>query len=229
MIGAKQINNMFNYIAAASSSEVVPTANLSFTYPSYPESAVPGTNVLSGNIVSNGAKVQGWVLKDNGNNQVAIGSGTSAVNYSLATIPSVVGSYTYSLVITYYNEKDITTTATETITLQVVEDCLVGQLPNPGDNITIPGDFTPTMEAALVSQTQIGLINPFNITAAGTGRIVFVIPDSYGVVDRIEDNIEADITDEFNIVNDPGNGRKFYVGINTVVSGTYNYKFVFVN
>ncbi len=91
----------------------------------------------------------------------------------------------------------------------------------------MPGDFTSPMESALSSSSKTLIINLFDVIAIGTGRLCFVIPDSYGTVTDLEDNTDSSVLSQFNIVVDAVNSRKFYVSINAVTAATYKYKFIF--
>jgi len=226
MISAKQVKSILDYSFVGGSSFLAPVASFIATPSSYTDTTVPGGIVLSGNIIPNDGTDVSWTITDAVATVLTSGT-TTSVSHNLVTIPSSIGSYTYNLNVAY---KDLTgTTFSTTVVTQIVVStaCKIGQLPNPGDDIIVPGDLDPLVEDTFAIKTQAEVINLFTITAAATGRVVIIIPDSFGSVVDIQDNTDSSVLSQFDIVLDPTNTRKLYVSVNAVTPATYHYKIVF--
>ena len=225
MISARQAKNMVEYMFTSGSDFTPPTATFVAMPDLYSTSTIPGGITLSGTITLNDGTLTSWSIMS-GSTVLATGAGVT-VSHNLVSIPVLLGSYNYHLVVNYTDNQNVAQSIIVPEVIQVTQDALIGALPNPGDDIIIPTDLTPAIEATLTITTQAGLINLFPVTPVSSGRIVFVVPSSYGTLSRIEDNASLDVTNQFNVVLDPSNNRNIYVSVNAVTAGTYNYKLVF--
>jgi len=149
-------------------------------------------------------------MTDSTNTNIGSGSGTSAlVTLTGISIPTTVGSYTYTMTVTYLDSASVTQTVICVVSLLVTSAALYGQINNPSQAIVLPADLTPYLPSLTVSNQSI-IINLFSVVATNTGRIVIVVPDSYGTVTSITDNTSSNITAQFSVVNYVANNSKFH-------------------
>jgi hypothetical protein len=205
-----------------------PTAEFFINPSSYTNLDVPGAGgvLLSGNITPNDGNITGWAILEGA---TTLSTGVIlAPEYLLQNIPSTVGSYNYSLSVTYENNLGTKLSLVVPVTLSVTSVGYYGQLALPTDDIPIPigVPLSAGVLATFTSSTQTVMMNLFSITAVNTGRIVLVVPYSYGQISDITDNTDNTVLSQFNFVDDPGVSR-IYTTINTLTPGTYYYKLVF--
>jgi hypothetical protein len=228
MISAKQLKGILDksFSTEPILSFTPPSAILTASPDTYTTITVPASITFSSTIVVPGTlTLLSWDLKDELDNILTSGV-TTNVSYVLNTPPSTVSTPTYNLVV-YYSYEGTSYSIIFPATVIISVESLVGQLANPGDDITIPGDLTAPIEATLTSKTKLQVINLFAITAAVTGRIVLVVPDSYGTLLDIQDNTDSTVLSQFDLVLDPTNSRRIYVSISALTPATYNYKLVY--
>lgn len=229
MISGKQFKNMVDYMFSGIPGFVEPTATLNAVPDTYVTSAVPASIALSGVITPNDGVITTWAITA-GTSPTVLATGTGNTPTHTVTgvdIPTTAGSYIYYLTVTYTDSNSASQSFVVSTTVVVTAAALFGQLTNPTDDITVDTDLTPAIEATLTSTSKADIINLFTVTAANTARILFVIPDSYGSVTSLEDGAGLNVLNQFNAVTDVANNRIIYTALNTVVPGTYDYKFVF--
>jgi hypothetical protein len=227
MISGRDLKNVLTQSFTNGTSFLAPTASFIATPSTYTVSSLPASVILSGTITPNNGTLITWTITNSGGTVIATGSGVN-VTHTLASVPSAVSTNVYNLNVTYTNATAGTTAVIVVATSVVVTAAgKVGQINSPTATITIPGDLTAPYEAALVVETKTQMINLFPIVAANTGRIVIVIPDSYGTVSIIEDGAGLNALPQFNATLDPTNSRTIYSSVNIVTPGTYNYKIIF--
>jgi hypothetical protein len=232
MISAKQLKNIIDYMMTDSTDNLAPTATFTITPDTYTLTAVPASVSLSGAITLNDGTLTSWAITESASGTaIATGTGTSvsATLPAVGTIPTSVGTYTYYLTVYYTDATGTASSILVSDSLSVTAEALIGQL-NGTEDLVLPADLTGGMEATLSTTDKATLINLFTVTAsaaAGYGRIIFVIPDSYGVVSSIEDGAGLDVLSQFNVIIDAPNSRTLYTAINTVTTGSYDYKIVF--
>lgn len=222
MISAKQTKNIIDYMFSSTTGFDAPTATFSVSPTFYGED--PGAEpavTLSGVITPNDGTSVSWTILYLGS-PIATGSGSS-VSHTLASSPATVGTYVYTLSIQYTNDLLATQSLNYNVSLSVNAVGYYGQLALPGDVITDAASVDAVL-GSFTSSTQTVMLNNFNVVASNTGRIVLVVPNSYGTLISILDNVEEDVLDEFNLFNDTANARKVYTTINALVPGTYTYK-----
>lgn len=220
---------MIDYMFSGAAGFTAPAAIFNANPNTYVSTAVPATDVLSGTITPNNGTIVSWSITA-GTNSTPIATGTGInVTHTLngANVPTTIGTHTYYLTVTYTDNNNATQSFVVATNIIVTAAARFGQLAGPTDNITTPAGLTPAIEATLTTTSKGVMINLFSVTAANTGRIVFVVPDSYGTVSSIEDGAGLNVLNQFNVVVDAGNNRRIYVSINTVVPGSYDYKFIF--
>ena len=226
MISGKQLKQILDYSFTAGTSFLAPTATFLATPSTYTSLALPASVVLSGAIIPNSGTSISWTITNAAAATLAFGSG-NAPTHTLAVVPSAVASSIYNLNITYTNTITGTTQSIITPTVvSVTSAALKGQIDSPTQTITIPGDLTPYL-ADLTITDQAELINVFDVVATDIGRIVFAIPDDYGIVSIIEDGSGLNVLDQFTPVIDTSNARTIFTSIDVVTPATYNYKLVF--
>lgn len=224
MISARQTKNVIEYMFGTSSGFIAPTATFSVAPNTYDVNSIPGGISLTGSITPNDGVVTGWSITL-GATTLASGTGNS-VSHSLVTIPSTIGSYVYNLAVSYTNNLGANLSIIVPTTVVVTAIGLFGQLAT-GVSIVVPADLTGGIEATLTSTSKATIINPFVVTAATVGRIIFTIPDSYGVVSYLEDGAGLDVLNQFDALYDAVNFRTIYTSINQLTPASYTYKFVF--
>ena len=227
MISGQQLKQVLSYSFTNGTSFMAPTGTFIATPSAYTTNSLPASVTLNGSLIPNNAVNITWTITDSLGTTLLTGLGNSS-NYTLPTIPNTIGNKVYNWNISYQDGNGNNYSLILSTTVYVTAAANIGQLNGAGVNITVPGDLTPAIEATLTSTDKPTLINLFAITASNTGRIVIVIPDSYGTVSDIQDNTDSTVLSQFNVVTDPGNNRKIYVGTNAVTPATYNYKIVFV-
>jgi len=227
MISSQQLKQILTFSFTNGSSFVAPTCSIIATPSLYTTDSVPGSVVITGTLVPNDGTNISWTLTASGSTTaLLIGTGNS-LTYNIPSVPAIAGSYSYNWNITYEDNTGTTLSLVCPITITVTASAKYGQLANPGDNIVIAADLTPAIEGTLTVTNQSFIINLFPLIASNTGRIVIVVPDSYGAVTSITDNTNLDVTSQFNIINDVVNSRKIYVGINAVTPNTYYFRINF--
>lgn len=228
MISAKQLKNILDssFSSNSVSAFAIPTATLTATPNNYYETDVPISVTIDGVITPNDGTSITWDLRDSTNVSLVTGSGNT-ISHTLASEPTSVGVYTYTLIIDYLDDNGSSFSTNATVNVTVLSKALVGQLALPGDDITIPGDLTPAIEATLTGLSQVQSINLFTITAAATGRIVIVVPDSFGTLLDISDNTDSSVLSEFNTIVDASNNRRIYVSKLALTPAVYRYKLVY--
>ncbi len=224
MISARQNKNMLEWMFASGADFTAPTAIFTVSPNTYTTAAVPAGVTLSGTITLNDATLTDWTIMQ-GTTMLATGTGTS-VSHALVTIPSAVGTTSYSLVVNYTDNNSNALSLVVPTSVVVTAVGLYGQLAT-GVDIAISTDLTALIEATLTSTSKSVIINAFDIVAATTGRIIFIIPDSYGTPTDLEDGSGLDVSSQFNQVVDAINSRTIWTSINMVIPATYTYKFVF--
>ena len=232
MISAKQTKNILSHMFSTVSGFNAPTATFAVAPTTYDDLSVPapGGVTFSGTITPNDAiapvgAINGWSIM-NGATTLASGTGNT-VAHTLVTIPSVIGTYSYNLVVSYTDNLAQILSLIIPVTIIITGVGYYGQLALPGDTITIPADLTAPILATFTSTTQPTMINLFTVTAVNTGRVVLVIPYSWGTLSDISDNTNATVLSEFTLVDDPGNSREIYTTDLALVPGTYYYKVTF--
>lgn len=226
MISAQQVKQILEIITSNSDNQdgTVPSISLSVTPNSYSVSDVPANIVFAGTIIpaANTFEVVGWTLKQGGTT-LATGSGTT-VSYIISggSVPDEVGVVTYTLEVQYKAvEGGANLTTSITATVSVLEVGSIGFTTAP---LLVAADLA---NATLEDATKQDMINPFEITSNATARMVIVIPNAFGTVNRISDNTDLVVTNEFSVINDGANNRKIYVGITPIGANTYIYKVTF--
>jgi hypothetical protein len=228
MISGKQLKQVLDYSFTAGSGFLAPTATFIATPSTYTTSSLPASVVLTGDITLNDAASVTWTITDASGTVLTSGSGVS-VSHTLATVPSALSTNLYNLNVTYTNT---VTAASQVLVVPtsviVTAPCLIGQLAT-GVDITVAADLTPAIETTLTVSNQATIINVFDIVASElpNGKIIFVIPDSYGSVTSIEDGAGLNVISQFNAVVDGTNGRTIYTAVTAVTPATYNYKIIF--
>jgi len=229
MISAKQLKKLLDYsFTTPTSSGAVPTATFSANPNMYGTTVLPTSVALTGVITLNGATNLLWDITTPDGTLLNTGFTTSVFHtLSGAAVPSVAGSTTYTLNVSYSNRTGTGFNASFLTSVTVTDVVKVGQLPDPGDDIIASADLTVFIEDTLASLEITEVINLFSVNAINTGRILMVIPYSFGTVTSIQDNLDVVITSEFNVVDDSTNSRKIYITQNVLTPATYHYKFTF--
>lgn len=224
MISGQQLKQILTYSFSNGSSFLAPALTFTILPSSYTLNNIPASLVLSGSVIPNdGTNIQ-WSMTNSSNVVIGAGIGlNAAVTLTGGSIPSTVGIYTYNFIVTYVDANNVTQSISTSVLLYVTAPGLYGQINSPSQDIIVPGDLTPYL-GSLTITTQATLINLFSIVATNTGRIVIVVPDSYGTVTSIEDNTSMNITSQFHVVVDVTNNRKFYVTNSALTPGTYYFK-----
>lgn len=227
MISAKEMKLVIEYMFSGTPGFISPTSVFTSSPVSYTTSSVPSSVVLSGTITPNGGTITSWSISDS--TSTVIAGGTNSVpSYTLTggSIPTSVSLNSYFLT-TYYTDSNGTALSYVVSTsFSVDTSILVGQL-STGTDISVPADLSSGIESTLTTTTQQNIINLFDIVASTTGRVIFVIPDSIGVVTDISDNTNSSVLTQFNIVIDSSNNRKIYTQINQVTPALYKFKISF--
>lgn len=225
MISGKQLKQVLDYSFTNGSSFLGASCTFMATPSTYTTIAVPANVPLTGIVTPNDAVNISWNITNPSATVISSGMGlTPSYTLTGGDIPTTVGSYTYTLNVTYEDTLGNTYSVSCPTTIGVEVAAAYGQLPGPGDNIVIPGDLTAPIEATFTTSTQTALMNLFSYAAAVTARMVIVVPDAYGTVVSITDNTSSDITAQFNVVVDAPNNRKIYVSNSTIAPGTYYFQ-----
>jgi len=225
MISGKQLKQVLDYSFTNGSSFLGASCTFIATPSTYTTTSVPVNVPLTGIITPNDALNISWTITDPSNSVLQSGIGNTP-SYTLTggDIPTTVGSFVFTLNVTYEDSLGNTYSVSCPTTIGVEVAASYGQLPGPGDNIVIPGDLTAPIEASFTTTTQTALMNLFSYAAAVTARMVIVVPDAYGTAVSITDNTSSDITAQFNVVVDAPNNRKIYVSNSTITPGTYYFQ-----
>jgi hypothetical protein len=227
MISAKQVKQILDYSFSGGNGFLIPEATLFISPSQYTNNAIPGGVSITGTITPNDGTSINWVLRDDNNSTpIASGSG-NAVSHNLVSVPTDINNYSYSLIVNYKDANQVIKSFTQSVTLVVSSPALIGQLQNPSDDILVPGDLTAGIEGTLSIKTQNQIINLFSLSAVNVGRVLFVIPDSYGSVTDIADNTDNSVIDQFDVIADAPNQRSIFITKNTLVPGTYFFKIIF--
>ena len=226
MISGQQLKQVLGYVFTNGSSFLAPTGTFLATPSTYPDDSLPISIVLNGTLVPNDAINITWTITNNVGTILLTGVGNT-VSYTLLTIPSTIGSHNFNWNISYQDSSLTNYSLILTTNIFVSTSAKIGQLANPSDDIVISTDLTPLIESTLLSVTQNTVINLFAITCTNIGKIVIVVPDSYGNLLDIEDNTNSTVLNQFNVITDITNNRKIYVSIANVTPDTYYYKLIF--
>lgn len=227
MISSEQLKQVLTFSFLNGSSFLPPSCTFTATPTSYDEDNIPATITLSGVVIPNdGTNIQ-WTISNSVGSPIGAGLGTSiAVTLSGLSVPSSLGVYNFTLTVTFLDGAGNTQSINTVVSIFVTAVSLYGQINNPTQTITVASDLTPYL-SSLTSTNQGTLINLFLVQALNTGRIVIVVPDSYGVVSDISDNTDASVISQFSVVYDVANNRKIYTSLVAVTAGDYYYKVIF--
>jgi hypothetical protein len=216
MISGQQLKQILDFSLTNGTGFIAPSCGLIATPASYLDTGLPASIALTDTIIPNDGVLISWTITDPSNVAIATGL-TVAVSHSVTggNIPTVIGSYIYTLTITYTNSGN-TYYIVCPVTVVVSAEASYGQ------NIV-----SPVPGVSLTTTDQVGIINPFTIIIAtgDVSNIVIIVPDAYGTVSDIEDQNDASVIAEFNAVN--AAGFTTYTRINTSTEGTYQYKVIF--
>ena len=230
MISARQVSNILaKSFSGGDSNFLRPTASFNAVASNYLENPSPDNVILSGYIQENDGENISWVIKDNNNNNILSGISYNP-SVTLTTPPTTVGTYVYTLYITYDDKNGVSQPAIiKLATVTVSTPAFVGKLATAGDVLTEPSHLTTAIESTLTSLTSAQVINKFTISDSQHARIVIVVPNSYGVVLRIEDNTDTDTISngQFKVVNDTAKNRTIYVSDNAISEGDWRFKIIF--
>lgn len=228
MTSAKQLKNILTYsFSGGDSNFIAPTASFSSSPSSYADTDTISSLILSGTILPNNGRNIQWNIKDPSNTILESSTGNS-VSHSVASIPSTVGSYSYSLNITYQDETGTTFPLTVLTTLAVSTAAKIGNLAAPGDTFSDATGFNNlAVESGFTIKSQVEAINLFSYALVTTAKLVIVVPDSYGTLTDIQDNTDSSVLSQFTAIIDSTNARKLYLTNNVLAPATYNYKLVY--
>ena len=229
MISARQLKTILDYsfTTAASTGGTTPTATFSANPAMYSATNLPASVSLTGTITPNGGLNITWVILTNSGGVLTSGSGNNVNVGMTGSKPTAIGSYTYTLVVTYQNTAGSSFTVSFPTLIQVTAMAEVGQMLLPGDNINVPGDLTGPLEATFATKDSNQIINLFAVIAVNTGKIVIVLPYSYGTLVDISDNTDFSVKSQFKLVDDPTNARQIWVSYANLTPATYYYKIVY--
>lgn len=219
MISARQTKNIIEYSLLGVTAFIEPEIDFSISPNNYLSNAIPGTITLSGSIVANDATNISWIFMQ-GVSVLASGTGLSPL-FVVNPAPTITKEY--SLLVTYTGGA---TSQFLVKTVTVTDPGLYGQLTGPTDNIIVESDLDPFVGGLDEGGEEL-FINLFTITAAATARLVIVVPHSYGIPTDIVDDNGDSVYSEFNLIDDVGDSRYIFTGINTVTPGTYKFKVVY--
>jgi hypothetical protein len=232
MISARQLKRILDKVFTSDTivTYAVPSALLTATPNSYLRTNPPINIGLGSTIVPYSNTITAWEIYDETNALVTAGSGLTVAAVD-STVPTNPGSYSYRLVVRY-NDPDgnVATPIEVSTTITVESESYVGALADPSADITAANQVDNALIQTLTSKTKNQVINYFTVTVTpASARIIFVIPNSYGSVIRIEDNLENDLLDDGQIVSytDSVNGRTIYKTVNALTSGTYTFKLIY--
>jgi hypothetical protein len=232
MISAKQFKVILD--SAFSGAPVLnftpPTATFTVVPTNYSVANIPVSLSFSGAITSNqGTNITWSIIRVSDNTVVAAGNGNSVSSLVSSNIPNLPGSYKYKLSVAYRYNNVPQTNIDKYVDVLVYANAYVGQLSGPSADINTVGDLTPAILSTLTTKSFQEVANWFPIVSNVTARIIFVIPNSFGALDRIEDSDDNSVLNEFNVLDDSANSRKIYVAkLATSSSEGVIYKFVFI-
>jgi hypothetical protein len=228
MISARQTKNIIEYMFGTSSGFIAPTAIFTASPSAYNSASIPTGTFLNGTITLNDALLAttAWAITY-GATTLATGTGTS-VAHSLVAIPATIGSYTYNLTVSYVDDNNANVSIVIPTVVSVTAVALYGQLVSGSDTSSLATLNLAISASTLSSTSKTLLINPLAITLVETpnGKVIFVIPDSYGAVTSIEES-SVDILNQFNVTVDTANSRTIYTSILDLTPSTITYKIVF--
>jgi hypothetical protein len=232
MISAKQFKVILD--SAFSGAPVLnfnpPTTTFTVALSTYPVSNIPTSLLFSGSITPNeGTNITWSIIRVSDNGLVASGSNNSISSTINTGIPNLPGSYKYKLSVSYKYAGFTQVNIDKYVDVLVYANAYVGQLSGPSATISTVGDLTPQVLGTLTIKSFQEVANWFPIVSSVTARIIFVIPNSFGTLDRIEDSDDNSVLDEFDVLPDSANGRNIYVAkLATSPSAGVIYKFVFI-
>jgi hypothetical protein len=226
MISGQQLKQVLTYTFAGGTTFLGPTGTFVAIPSTYTVDSLPPSVTLEGSLLPNDALNITWTITDGIGNTLVSGLGNT-VSFALPSVPNTVSNNVYNWNITYEDTNGGTYTLILSTVVLVTASAKFGQLNGAGLDIIVPGDLTPLIEATFTVTDQVTIINLFAIVAPYTGRLVIVIPDSYGTVTDIQDNTDSTVLSQFNVVVDAPNNRKIYTTINAVTPDTYYYKIIF--
>lgn len=226
MTSAKQIYNIIEYTFSGENNNIVnpdfvePTATFSVTPVLFSLDNPPANLTAAGAITPNSASNITWEVYD-GVSVSPILSGSGTVVSGIIKTPTADTTYQLKIMYSGGNEE-----LSVYSTVDTYEDTLIGQLPAPGIILVTADNLTP-YEAGLTHISESESKSFFEINASATGRIVIVVPNSYGTLLDIADENDNSALNEFTTINDVGNDRIIYSKIDTVTTGRYKYKLIY--
>jgi len=229
MISAKQLQTILNKAFSADGvlTYAPPAFSLTATPSAYTSATVPGGINFGSTIVPyDNTNIQ-WQILDQDNNVLTTGSGLTVAGLD-NTPPSIPGSYSYRLVVNYVDPEGHTAAPiTVSRTVLVEAESYVGQLADANADITVSG-LTNGVIQTLTAKTKNQVINYFTITVTGSARIILVIPNSYGNILRLEDDVQQDVvlSGQFVKLADNANNRTLFKSVNAL-SGSHTFKLVY--
>jgi len=228
MISARQLKNILDTSFSSNpiTGTVAPTATMTATPNNYYDVDTPLSVIIDATITANDGLNITWDLRDPVNVSILTGS-ASTISHTLVSEPTSAGVHTYTLIMSYGDALGNNYTTNSTVAITVLSKAMAGQLALPGDDITVPGDLTAPIEATLSALSKTQSINLFSINAVNTGRIVIVVPDSFGTLLDIADNTDLSVISSFNLILDAPNNRKIYVSKLALTPAVYRYKLVY--
>jgi hypothetical protein len=225
-ISAKQVKQILDNSFTEGSDFLPPAISFVASPSVYSNLAVPSSVNLNVQITANQATNISWTIYNSSSIALTTGSSLSSV-FTVLVPPSSIGVFPYTLQVTYQNNSGVTITTSTIANISVLESGFRGQFLSPTTNITTAADLTSELLEELTPALQTNFINLFGINATETGRICFVIPNSFGIVLDISDNTDSSVLNSFNIINDVVNNRKIYTTINALTPNNYFYRLHF--
>jgi len=223
---AKQVFNILQYTFSGNNTNVnpnnfvEPTATFSIKPGTFSLLTPPANLIVEGSIIPNDATNITWEVYDGVSVSPVLTGSNNVIN---STLPTPTEDTTYTLRVIYIGGNELLEL---TSFVDPYDVTYIGQLPLPGDNITIAANLTPFLPGLVVTSQEDALLL-MTITAANIGRLVFVVPDNYGTLLDISDENDSSVLNEFNVVIDSPNNQKIYVKIDTVTPGSYKYKLIY--
>jgi hypothetical protein len=207
----------------SSAAPAAPTTTFVSSIDTYPTTAIPSSFTLSGVITANTAVVTSWTITANGV-QLAAGSSLTP-SVVVSSPPNSTTIYELSVSYTLNNVPNILTASTS---VAVTGDAaLYGNLLAAGDDLTVPSDLTPALEATFTEANIADISSVFSITTTVVAKLVMVIPVSFGNFD-IQDENGISVLPQFNIISDSANSRVIAVTNNPVIPNTFQFQISFL-
>jgi hypothetical protein len=208
-----------------------PTAIFTITPSTYDVSQAPFNLSFNVAITNNDGASISWEIKRLDNNVVVTSGSLSPTTFSLTTnIPTVAGSYSYSLTVSYRYNNIVQAPITKVATVLVSAQAYVGQLANAGADINNVSQVDNTLLGTLTTKNFEGVANLFALPLTRVAKVIFVVPMSYGTVALLADENDNNVLDQFTLRTDNANSRYIYVSNNALSGGvgvTQLYKFTF--